>query len=474
MGAINGFQQYNRQIEDQIDPKNRIENYREFTIPMTNSETQKQGSRCMDCGVPFCHSGCPLGNLIPDFNHMVHQKEWQKAAWILQSTNNFPEFTGRLCPAPCEQACVLGIHSDPVAIETIEKNIIEKAFEMGWIKAQKPSSRTGKEIAIIGSGPAGLAAAQQLNRAGHLVTIFEKADRPGGLLRYGIPNFKLEKTIIDRRIKLLEEEGIQFQLNTEVGKDISLEELKSKDAVLICTGAEKPRSLDNLKEAPSVYQAMEYLTHQTKSITLDNYTNPINAQGKRVIVIGGGDTGSDCIGTANRQGAISVVNFEILPKPPKQRSATTPWPFWPLKLKTSSSHEEGCERDWLIQTKEAVLDENQELKAIKTVQVEWHQIDGKYELKEVPDSEKTWPCDLVFLALGFTGPTPIKGLELDQRGFYQTKDAANVFVAGDARRGQSLIVWAIAEGREVAKKIDHYLETKSYLSSKGHGDLMRA
>ena len=463
----------------------RVKNYKEFTVPLTGKEITKQGSRCMDCGIPFCHSGCPLGNLIPDFNHMVHQGEWQKASWILHSTNNFPEFTGRLCPAPCEQACVLGIIEDPVSIENIEKNIVERAFKEGWIKPQPPKSRTNKTIAVIGSGPAGLAAAQQLNRAGHTVTVFERDDEVGGLLRYGIPNFKMEKGIIDRRIKILKAEGIIFKTNINVGVNYAVEDLKIFDSIVLCGGSTKARSLTTKGiDADGVVQAMDFLTQQTKVLFGKEVKNQIMATDKNVIVIGGGDTGSDCIGTSNRQGAKSVVNFEIMPKPPGQRSASTPWPFWPLKLKTSSSHKEGVERNWLINTKEFIKDKEGKLIALKTINVQWEVIPGKRpKLIEIAGTEKTWPCDLALLALGFTGPESTLadklGIDLDGRsnykaiyGKYQT-NIPNIFTAGDMRRGQSLIVWAISEGREAARQVDIYLMGKSELPSKDiSGDLI--
>ena len=439
----------------------------------------------MDCGIPFCHSGCPLGNLIPDFNHMVHQGEWQKASWILHSTNNFPEFTGRLCPAPCEQACVLGIIEDPVSIENIEKNIVERAFKEGWIKPQPPKNRTNKTVAVIGSGPAGLAAAQQLNRAGHTVTVFERDDEVGGLLRYGIPNFKMEKGIIDRRIAILKAEGIIFKTNINVGVNYDVKDLKTFDSIVLCGGSTERRSLPTPGiDADGVVQAMDFLTQQTKVLFDKEVENQIKATNKDVIVIGGGDTGSDCIGTSNRQGANSVVNFEIMPKPPGHRSATTPWPFWPLQLKTSSSHKEGVDRNWLINTKEFVKDENGRLIALKTVNVEWKMIPGERpELVEISGTEKTWPCDLALLALGFTGPESTLadqlGIEKDGRsnykatyGKYQT-NIPNIFAAGDMRRGQSLIVWAISEGREAARQVDIYLMGKSELPSKDiTGDLI--
>ena len=485
MGKITGFKEFERQDETYTSVKDRVKNYKEFTIPLSEKDLSKQGSRCMDCGIPFCHSGCPLGNLIPDFNHMVHQGEWKKASWILHSTNNFPEFTGRLCPAPCEQACVLGIIEDPVSIENIEKNIVERAFKEGWIKPQPPKSRTDKTIAVIGSGPAGLAAAQQLNRAGHLVTVFERDDEVGGLLRYGIPNFKMEKGIIDRRIAILEAEGITFKTNINVGVNYDVKDLKSFDSIVLCGGSTEKRSLPTLGiEADGVVQAMDFLTQQTKALFGKQVKDQIMATDKDVIVIGGGDTGSDCIGTSNRHGAKSVVNFEIMPKPPGHRSAKTPWPFWPLQLKTSSSHKEGADRNWLINTKEFVKDTNGKLIALKTVNVEWKMVLGeKPELIEIAGTEKTWPCDLALLALGFTGPESTLadklGLNTDARsnykatyGKYQT-NVSNIFTAGDMRRGQSLIVWAISEGREAARQVDIFLMGKSELPSKDiAGDLI--
>lgn len=483
MGKIGGFKEYNRTDESNVAVKERVGNYNEFTIPLQENKLKEQGSRCMDCGIPFCHSGCPLGNLIPDFNDMVHQQNWKRAAEILHSTNNFPEFTGRLCPAPCEKACVLGIIDNPVSIENIEKNIVERAFSEGWIIPQPPEKRTGKTVAVVGSGPAGLAAAQQLNRAGHTVTVFERDDEVGGLLRYGIPNFKLEKSIIDRRIAVLEAEGITFKTNVNVGVNYSVEDLKSFDAVVLCGGATVRRSLP-IKgiESKGVHQAMDFLTQQTKEIFNKPLSDEkITAKGKNVIVIGGGDTGSDCIGTSNRQGAKSVTNFEIMPKPPAYRSEKTPWPYWPLQLKTSSSHEEGCERNWLINTKEFITDDNGQLKALKTVEVEWiTRPNERPQLVEKPDTEKIWDCDLALLALGFTGPEATLseqlGITTDQRSNYKAKNyqtnISNIFVAGDMRRGQSLIVWAISEGREAARQVDIFLMKKSNLPTKGNGDLI--
>ncbi|PCH52221.1 MAG: glutamate synthase [Flavobacteriaceae bacterium] len=481
MGKITGFKEFERKDETYKVANERIGNYNEFTIPLSKDEITKQGSRCMDCGIPFCHSACPLGNLIPDFNEMIHKGEWKKASWILHTTNNFPEFTGRLCPAPCEQSCVLGIIADPVSIENIEKNIVERAFKEGWIKPQTPSTQTGKKIAIIGSGPSGLATAQQLNRAGHLVSVFERDDALGGLLRYGIPNFKLEKKIIDRRIAILKEEGIEFYTNIHVGVNYAIEKLDEFDAVVLCGGATQHRSLPTKGiETKGVVQAMDFLTQATKVVLGKKVKNQVLATDKNVIVIGGGDTGSDCVGTSNRQGAKSVTNFEIMPKPPGHRSPTTPWPFWPLQLKTSSSHKEGCDRNWLINTKEFMSNEKGELTALKTIEVKWKMIPGQRpELIEIEGTEKTWPCDLALLALGFTGPESTLseqlGIKTDARSNYSATNyqtnIPHIFTAGDMRRGQSLIVWAISEGREAAKKVDEYLMGYSNLPTKGEGDL---
>ncbi len=482
MGKITGFKEIERKNEASISTKERVKNYFEFNLPLKISEIEQQGSRCMDCGIPFCHSGCPLGNLIPDFNDMVHKGNWKKALEILHATNNFPEFTGRLCPAPCEQACVLGIIKPPITIEQIEKYIVEKGFSEGWIKAQPPKIRTNKTIAIIGSGPAGLATAQQLNRAGHLVSVFERDDAIGGLLRYGIPNFKLEKKIIDRRIAILKKEGIKFYTNTNIGVNYSIKKLDTYDAIVLCGGATQRRTIPVQGiNSKGVVQAMTFLKQQNKRNSDVNFNEEdIVATNKNVIVIGGGDTGSDCIGTANRQGAKTVTNFEIMPKPPVERCETTPWPFWPLKLKTTSSHEEGCNRNWLISTKEFIADENGILKALKTVKVEWIYESGERpKLKEIKGTEKIWPCELVLLALGFTGPEATLskqlGLELDERSNYKATEyqtnIPKIFTAGDMRRGQSLIVWAISEGREAARKVDEYLMGFSNLPTKGNGDL---
>ena len=481
MGKIGGFKEFLRSDENNVTVAERVSNYNEFTIPLSKEKIKEQGSRCMDCGIPFCHSACPLGNLIPDFNDMVHQADWQGALEILQSTNNFPEFTGRLCPAPCEKSCVLGIINEPVAIENIEKNIIERGFAEGWIKPQIPTTRTGKKVAVIGSGPAGMAAAQQLNRAGHWVTVFERDNAIGGLLRYGIPNFKLEKEIIDRRVKVLNAEGVVFKVNINVGVNYSIEELNAFDSIVLCGGATESRSLPTKGiESKGIVQAMTFLTQQTKSLFGEAIPNQISAKDKNVIVIGGGDTGSDCVGTSNRQGAKSVTNFEIMPKPPVGRSAATPWPFWPLQLKNSSSHEEGCDRNWLINTKEFIANESGELVGLKTVEVAWKMVQGQQpELIEKKGSEKIWPCELALLALGFTGPEKTLseqlGLEIDSRNNYKTinyqTNKPHVFTAGDMRRGQSLIVWAISEGREAARVVDLYLMGSTNLPTKGKGDL---
>ena len=487
MGELGGFKKYERKQEGNIAVRERIKHYKEFTKPLQIKEQQKQGSRCMDCGIPFCHSGCPLGNLIPDFNDLIHKGEWKQALEILHATNNFPEFTGRLCPAPCEQACVLGLIDEPVSIENIEKSIVEKGFEEGWIVPQKPTKRTGKTIAIVGSGPAGLAAAQQLNRVGHSVVVFERDDQIGGLLRYGIPNFKLEKEIIDRRVDILKEEGIEFKTNVNVGVNYPVASLKNFDAVLLSGGATMSRSIPiKGNEAKGVVKAMDFLTRQTKALFDEkSQKNIIDAKGKDVIVIGGGDTGSDCIGTSNRQGAKSVTNFEIMSKPPSERSVKTPWPFWPMQLKTSSSHNEGCDRNWLVSTKEFLTNDKGELYALKTVEVSWKTIPGQRpQIIEREGSEKIWPCDLALLALGFTGPDKSLpeqlGLEFDTRTNikasvkdYKT-NVSGIFTAGDMRRGQSLIVWAISEGRQSAHHIDSYLMGASRLPLKDDNDLIGA
>ena len=487
MGKITGFLEFKREVETYDSVENRLKNYKEFTVSMKEKDLKNQGARCMDCGIPFCHSGCPLGNLIPDFNDNVYKGKWKEAANILHSTNNFPEFTGRLCPAPCEEACVLGINEDPVTIENIEKNIVETAFKEGWITAQIPEHRTDKSVAVIGSGPSGLAAAQQLNRAGHHVTVFERDSKIGGLLRYGIPDFKLEKHIIDRRVSVLEEEGIIFKTNVHVGKNVSIETLKNEfDAIVLCGGATIKRPIP-IKGAhlKGVYQAMDFLKQNNQRVDgQSKFEEVILAKNKNVIVIGGGDTGSDCIGTSNRQGAKSVTNFEILSKPSTGRPANQPWPYWPMRLRSSSSHKEGVERFFSISTKEFIGDKKGNLKGLITVEVEWIFKKGERPLlKEIPNTEKHWDCDLVLLALGFTGPetTLIEqlGLETDFRTNVKASttnymtNVSGVFTAGDMRRGQSLIVWAISEGRQAGHHIDSYLMGQSHLPLKDENDLPR-
>ncbi len=487
MGKITGFLEFDRKIEEYAPVEERVKNYKEFTLPLKENELKDQGARCMDCGIPFCHSGCPLGNLIPDFNDAVYRGKWEKAAKILHSTNNFPEFTGRLCPAPCEEACVLGINEDPVSIENIEKNIVETAFTKGWITAEPPTKRTGKSVAVIGSGPAGLATAQQLNRAGHLVTVFERDEKVGGLLRYGIPDFKMEKHVIDRRLEVLEAEGIVFKTGINVGVDVTADELKNEfDALVLSGGATIRRGLPTKgSDLKGVVQAMDFLKQNNKRVDgIKDLGEEIKATGKDVIVIGGGDTGSDCIGTSIRHGALSVTNFEIMGKATVERPQDQPWPFWPMRLRTSSSHKEGAERFFSISTKEFIGDKDGNLTGLITAEVEWtHKPGERPNLKEVPGTEKRWKCELALLALGFTGSeTTIAdqlGLEMDPRtnvkasiDNYMT-NVPGVFVAGDQRRGQSLIVWAISEGRQAAHHVDAYLMGSSNLPLKGDGDLPR-
>lgn len=488
MGKITGFLEFDRKVEAYAPVEERVKHYREFTVPLEEKDLKEQGARCMDCGIPFCHSGCPLGNLIPDFNDAVYRGKWEKAASILHSTNNFPEFTGRLCPAPCEEACVLGINEDPVSIENIEKNIVETAFEKGWVTANPPQKRTGKKIAVVGSGPAGLAAAQQLNRAGHTVTVFERDEKPGGLLRYGIPDFKMEKHIIDRRLKVLEAEGIVFQCGVEIGKDIKAKALKADfDAIVLCGGATVKRKLPiEGSDLNGVVQAMDFLPQNNRRVDgVKEFKKEILATGKDVVVIGGGDTGSDCIGTSFRQGAKSVSNFEIMPMATTTRPEDQPWPFWPMRLRTSSSHKEGAERFFSISTKKFIGDKDGNLKGLVTAEVEWVKVPGERpQLKEIEGTEKEWKCELALLALGFTGSEMTVAeqlnLEADQRtnikaseNNYQT-NIPGVFVAGDQRRGQSLIVWAISEGRQAAYHVDTFLMGESALPLKGEGDLPRA
>lgn len=480
MGQIDGFMKFDREMPKSRDPKERIKDYKEVYNPLDKEKVKQQAARCMDCGVPFCHNGCPLGNNIPDFNDAVYNGKWEEAIKILSSTNNFPEFTGRICPAPCEASCVLSINNKPVTIEYIEKTIAEQAFEKGYLKPTPPKQRTGKRVAVVGSGPAGLAAAAQLNKAGHWVTVFERSDRIGGLLRYGIPDFKLEKHVIDRRLRLMEQEGVVFRTNAHVGVNISAKHLQDEfDAIVMCGGASAPRDLPipgrNLK---GVHFAMEFLSQQNKRVAGDNiFAEEIMATEKNVLVIGGGDTGSDCVGTSNRHKAKSVTQIELLAKPPvKRNDDTNPWPLWPMILNTSSSHEEGADRQWAILTKEFVGDSNGRLAGMKIVEIKWGlNAQGKMGFEEIPGTEKVIPCELALLAIGFVGAE--KGglvdelkLELDERGNIKTTNymasQEGVFSAGDVRRGQSLVVWAISEGREAARAVDTWLMGSSNLEAK--------
>ena len=471
---------FDREMPKSRDPKERIKDYKEVYNPLDKEKVKQQASRCMDCGVPFCHNGCPLGNNIPDFNDAVFQKKWEDAIRILSSTNNFAECTARICPAPCEASCVLSINNKPVTIEYIEKTIAEQAFEKGYIKPNPPKSRTGKRVAIVGSGPAGLAAAAQLNKAGHWVTVFERSDRIGGLLRYGIPDFKLEKWTLERRLRIMEQEGIVFRTNAHVGVNISAKHLQEEfDATLICGGASAPRDLPIPgRNLSGVHYAMDFLTQQNKRVAGDTITSgEILANGKNVLVIGGGDTGSDCVGTSNRQSAKSVTQIELLTKPPLQRNESmNPWPLWPMVLMTSSSHEEGVERKWAILTKEFLGDAMGRLKGLRIVDITWGvNKEGKMGFEEIPGSERVITCELALLAIGFTGAE--KGgmvdelkLTLDERGNIKTQNyrttQEGVFAAGDIRRGQSLVVWAISEGREAAHAVDTWLMGTSALETK--------
>ena len=485
MGKPTGFLEYQRLSEAYEPVQERVKKYKEFVLRLNDEDAAVQGARCMDCGIPFCNSGCPVNNIIPDWNDLVYRNQWREAIEVLHSTNNFPEFTGRICPAPCEEACTLNINNDPVGIKSIEHAIIDKAWEEGWVKPQPPTAKTGKEVAVVGSGPAGLAAAQQLARAGHDVTVFEKNDRVGGLLRYGIPDFKMEKWLIDRRIEQMQAEGVAFRTKVVVGTQdipagivsdatemVSAETLQKEfDAVILAGGSEVPRDLPVPgREFDGVHFALEFLIPQNKEVA-GGPTNPISATGKHVVVIGGGDTGSDCVGTSNRHGAVSVTQFELMPMPPEQADKLMTWPYWPTKLRTSSSHEEGCERDFAVATKE-FIGENGKVKALKAVRLEWK--DGR--MTEVPGSEFDLKADLVLFAMGFTNPVgsvlDAFGVERDKRGnanattdgegCYAT-NVPKVFAAGDVRRGQSLVVWAIREGRQAAREVDAFLMGESVL-----------
>jgi len=475
MGKETGFLELDRQDRTYTDAKERLGHYKEFIVPLGPDALRGQASRCMNCGVPHCHTGCPVNNIIPDWNHLVYEDDFRGALEVLHSTNNFPEFTGRICPAPCEAACTLNIIDQPVTIKSIECAIVDKGWENGWITPQVPAKRTGKAVAVVGSGPAGLACAQQLARAGHSVTVFEKNDRVGGLLRYGIPDFKLEKHLINRRAVQMEAEGVEFRTGVEVGVTVSVASLKENfDIVVMAGGAEDPRKLEIPgAELPGVRPAMEFLMQQNKRNAGDDELRAaprgsLTATGKHVIVIGGGDTGSDCVGTSNRQGAASVTQLEIMPKPPEKEDKALTWPNWPLKLRTSSSHEEGAARDWSVLTKR-VIGEN-DVKGLECVRVEW--VEGR--MQEIPGSEFTLQADLILLAMGFLGPrkqglVEQSGVELDPRGNvaanvidYRTSDP-QIFACGDMRRGQSLVVWAIREGRQAARAVDEALMGKSEL-----------
>ena len=485
MGKPSGFMEFKRLNEAYLPVDQRLKNYNEFVQTLTDEQSKVQGARCMDCGIPFCNNGCPINNIIPDWNDLVYRGKWQEALTVLHSTNNFPEFTGRICPAPCEAACTLNIDQAAVGIKSIEHAIIDKGWESGWVVPQPAVKKTGKKVAVVGSGPAGLATAQQLARAGHAVVVFEKNSRVGGLLRYGIPDFKFEKSHIDRRMDQMRAEGVEFRTSVWVGKDmpgkgtandaqttVSPDELmKEFDAVVLSGGSETPRDLPVPgRELQGVHFALEFLIPQNKEVAGDG-RNPIHADGEHVVVIGGGDTGSDCVGTSNRHGATAVTQFEVMPRPPELENGPLTWPYWPLKLRTSSSHDEGCERDWSVTTKE-FIGENGKLTGLKAARVEWK--DGK--LSEVAGSEFIVKADLVFLAMGFTNPIQTMldafGVEKDGRGnakastegkgCYQT-NVPKVFAAGDVRRGQSLVVWAIREGRQAARAVDEFLMGSSVL-----------
>mgnify|MGYP001544343047 FL=1 len=489
MGKITGFLEFTRELPKKRPVKERINDYKEFIERYTEQKLNEQAARCMDCGTPFCHDGCPVGNLIPEFNDAIYRKSYQEAYEILSSTNNFPEFTGRICPAPCETSCVLGINQPAITIEEIEKHIIEIAFESGFIQPKIPNVRTGKKIAVIGSGPAGMAAATQLNSAGHNVTIFERDDEPGGLLRYGIPDFKLEKWVVERRINLMKEEGVEVKCNANVGVNISIQDLlREYHAIVLAGGSTIPRDLEIPgRELKGVHFAMDFLKQQNRRVAEKKVKEEnILATGKNVVVIGGGDTGSDCVGTSNRQKALSVTQFELMPMPPKSRTPFMPWPTYPMILKTTSSHEEGANRSWAIATKEFIGDENGNLKALKIVDLQWKftEENKPAQFVEVTGSEKEIPCERAFLAMGFVHPQH-EGLlsqldvELDQRGNIKASEKefhtniAKIFTAGDMRRGQSLVVWAISEGRECARKVDEYLMGSSLLESKDQNILHR-
>ncbi len=470
MGKETGFLELDRRERDYLDPQERLKNYREFVIQPDEGTLAGQASRCMNCGIPYCHNGCPVNNLIPDWNHLVYEADWKRALVMLHSTNNFPEFTGRICPAPCEAACTLNIIDQPVTIKSIECAIVDRGWKEGWIVPQVPAKKTGKSVAVVGSGPAGMACAQQLARAGHSVTVFEKNDRVGGLLRYGIPDFKMEKHLINRRCQQMEAEGVTFKTSKEVGVDVSFQSLRENfDAVVLSGGAEDARPLAIPgAEMPGVRMAMEFLTQQNKRVAGDDELRAaprgsLLATGKHVVVLGGGDTGSDCVGTSNRQGAKSVTQLEIMPKPPEKEDKALTWPDWPMKLRTSSSHQEGVERDWAVLAKR-VIGDGEAVTGLECVRVEW----AGGQMQEMTGSEFVIPADLILLAMGFVGPTKAglleqAGVTLSARGNvdadterYATSEPG-VFACGDMRRGQSLVVWAIREGRQAARAVDEAL-----------------
>ena len=465
MGKPTGFMEHGRELPLRRPVIERINDWFEIYYELPQDKVRQQGARCMDCGVPFCHNGCPLNNIIPDWNDLVYRDRWQSAIKSLHATNNFPEFTGRICPAPCEASCVLGINEPPVTIRHIEKTIIEHAFQQGWIRPEPPTEESGKRVAVIGSGPAGLAAAQQLRRAGHGVTVFEKNEKPGGLLRFGIPNFKLEKNVLERRLQQMAQEGVEFENNVNVGKDVTVDDLRSKyDALLLAGGSEQPRDLPVPgRELKGIHFAVQFLSQQNRRCEgLPVNEEDILATGKRVVIIGGGDTGADCLGTSHRQGAKSVQQFELLPMPPQERSPLTPWPQWPMQLRTESSHEEGGVRDWSLSTTAFHGNDAGQLVGLTAVRV-----GPPPKFEAIAGSEFYLECDLVLLAMGFTGPVrngllTQLGAQLDQRGNVATdasymSSVPGVFVAGDMRRGQSLVVWAIAEGRNAAAAVNQYL-----------------
>ena len=482
MGKPTGFQEYDRELPSKVPAAERVKNYNEFVHHYTDEKLNQQSARCMNCGIPFCHSGCPLGNIIPEFNDAVYRKNWDEAYNILSSTNNFPEFTGRICPAPCESACVLGINKPAVAIEEIEKHIIEIAFSKNLVKPVAPLIKTGKKVAVVGSGPAGLAAAAQLSKAGHKVTVYERDDKVGGLLRYGIPDFKLEKNVIDRRLEIMEKDGIIFKCNTEVGKNIGADEVvRNNDAVILAGGSTIPRNLPIPgRELKGIHFAMDFLKQQNKRVSGIAFSQEeISAAGMDVVVIGGGDTGSDCVGTSNRQGARSVKQFEVMMQPPAQRTAHMPWPTYPMILKTTSSHEEGADRFWGINTEEFLGDEDGNLRAIRVCEISWELdvMNRPVKFSKIEGSEREIECQRVFLAMGFLNPQydgmlASLGIALDGRKNVHATEAnyrtnvSKVFTAGDMRRGQSLVVWAISEGREAARKVDEFLMGHSVLESK--------